>query len=105
VCSQLRQSEFAVPRSDAALYDNTLPNPRANSHACSGGTGGPDVLNRQPGFASRDNALERSAAANYNISWHQNAHLVRKENLGLTCARLRGIAEFSTDLLVFLDDV
>ena len=51
-----------------------------------------------------DNASEGSVAASHNISWHPNAHHVREENLGLTCARLRGIAEASADLLVFVDD-
>ena len=51
-----------------------------------------------------DNASEGSVAASYNISWHPNARHVREENLGLTCARLRGIAEASADLLVFVDD-
>jgi len=51
-----------------------------------------------------DNASEDSVAASYNISWHPNARHVREENLGLTCARLRGIAESSAGLLVFVDD-
>ena len=51
-----------------------------------------------------DNASEGSVAASYNISWHPNARHVREENLGLTCARMRGIAEASADLLVFVDD-
>jgi hypothetical protein len=51
-----------------------------------------------------DNASESSVAASHNISWHPNARHVREENLGLTCARLRGIAESSADLLVFVDD-
>jgi glycosyltransferase involved in cell wall biosynthesis len=51
-----------------------------------------------------DNASEGSVAASYSISWHPNARHVREENLGLTCARLRGIAEASADLLVFVDD-
>src|SRR5438874_8183508 len=51
-----------------------------------------------------DNASEGSVAASYKISWHPNGRHVREENLGLTCARLRGIAEASADLLVFVDD-
>jgi len=51
-----------------------------------------------------DNASESFVAASHNISWHPNARHVREENLGLTCARLRGIAESSADLVVFVDD-
>ena len=38
------------------------------------------------------------------LSWHPNARIVREESLGLTVARLRGIAECRADLLVFVDD-
>jgi glycosyltransferase involved in cell wall biosynthesis len=51
-----------------------------------------------------DNASKSSVAASHNISWHPNARHVREEDLGLTCARLRGIGESRADLLVFVDD-
>ena len=51
-----------------------------------------------------DNASKDPVSATHNISWHPNARHVREENVGLTCARLRGIAESSADLLVFVDD-
>ncbi len=51
-----------------------------------------------------DNASENPVSASHNISWHPNARHVRKENVGLTRARLRGIAESSADLLIFVDD-
>jgi GT2 family glycosyltransferase len=51
-----------------------------------------------------DNASENPVSASHNISWHLNARHVREENLGLTRARLRGIAESKADLLVFVDD-
>ena len=51
-----------------------------------------------------DNASENPVSASHNISWHPNARHVREENLGLTRARLRGIAESKADLLVFVDD-
>ena len=51
-----------------------------------------------------DNASESLVSASHNISWHPNARHVREENLGLTRARLRGIAESSADLLIFVDD-
>jgi glycosyltransferase involved in cell wall biosynthesis len=51
-----------------------------------------------------DNASESLVAASHDISWHPNARHVLEENLGLTCARLRGIAESSADVVVFVDD-
>jgi len=38
------------------------------------------------------------------LGWHSAARIVREDELGLTPARLRGIAETSGDLLVFVDD-
>ena len=38
------------------------------------------------------------------LGWHANARIVREEELGLTQARLRGIAESKGELLVFVDD-
>jgi len=51
-----------------------------------------------------DNASKDPVSASHDISWHPNARHVREENLGLTLARLRGIAESSFDLLLFVDD-
>jgi glycosyltransferase involved in cell wall biosynthesis len=51
-----------------------------------------------------DNASESLVAASHDISWHPNARHIREENLGLTCARLRGVAESSADSVVFVDD-
>lgn len=50
-----------------------------------------------------DNASQpaQSSAA---LAWHPRARLVREPRLGLTHARLRGIAEARTDLLVWVDD-
>lgn len=38
------------------------------------------------------------------LAWHPQARLVREPKLGLTHARLRGIAEAKGDLLVWVDD-
>jgi len=38
------------------------------------------------------------------LGWHADARIVREEELGLTQARLRGIAESKAELLVFVDD-
>ena len=51
-----------------------------------------------------DNASEKPLAGRFNLDWHPHARHVREEKLGLTHARLRGIAESIGDLLVFVDD-
>jgi glycosyltransferase involved in cell wall biosynthesis len=51
-----------------------------------------------------DNASERALAELYSLAWHPRARHVREENLGLTPARLRGIAEGRGHILVFVDD-
>ncbi len=51
-----------------------------------------------------DNASNEPLAAVWELSWHPAARHVREEKIGLTHARLRGIAESKGDLLVFVDD-
>lgn len=51
-----------------------------------------------------DNASNRALAKDWDIAWHPFARHVREDELGLTPARLRGIAEARGDLLVFIDD-
>jgi glycosyltransferase involved in cell wall biosynthesis len=51
-----------------------------------------------------DNASKEPLAGSWDLSWHTNGRHVREENLGLTNARLRGIAEATAPLLVFVDD-
>lgn len=51
-----------------------------------------------------DNASDVSLAATLDLSWHRGARVVREATLGLTPARLRGIAETTAPLLVFVDD-
>ena len=38
------------------------------------------------------------------MSWHQNARVVEERELGLSNARIRGIAESRGELLIFVDD-
>jgi glycosyltransferase involved in cell wall biosynthesis len=38
------------------------------------------------------------------LKWHPQARLIREETLGLTSARLRGISESRSELLVLVDD-
>jgi Predicted glycosyltransferases len=51
-----------------------------------------------------DNASTEPLAKSYNLSWHPRARHIREDQLGLTHARLRGIAEAEGGLLVFVDD-
>ena len=51
-----------------------------------------------------DNASREPLAAVWDLSWHPQARHVREERLGLTPARLRGIGEVRSHLLVFVDD-
>ena len=51
-----------------------------------------------------DNASKESVADRFDIGWHPNGRHVREDELGLTPARLRGIAEAVAELLIFVDD-
>jgi glycosyltransferase involved in cell wall biosynthesis len=51
-----------------------------------------------------DNASEPAVATFWDLSWHPNARHIRENELGLAAARLRGMDEAVSDLLVFVDD-
>ena len=51
-----------------------------------------------------DNSSIDPLAKSWDLSWHPNAYHIREDELGLTPARLRGIAEATGGLLVFIDD-
>ena len=52
-----------------------------------------------------DNASqELLTAETCDLSWHPRARIVREEELGLSAARMRGMREATTALLVFVDD-
>jgi len=51
-----------------------------------------------------DNASNVSLASRWTLKWHANARHVHEEVLGLTPARLRGIAEAAGEWLLFVDD-
>lgn len=51
-----------------------------------------------------DNASAERLALSGQLAWHPRARLVREDTLGLTPARLRGIAESDGDILVYVDD-
>jgi glycosyltransferase involved in cell wall biosynthesis len=51
-----------------------------------------------------DNASEYILSQRWDLSWHPRARHVREDELGLTAARVRGIAEAAGEILVFVDD-
>lgn len=51
-----------------------------------------------------DNASEKPLSDEWDLSWHPAARHVREERVGLSHARVRGIAEATGELIVFLDD-
>jgi glycosyltransferase involved in cell wall biosynthesis len=51
-----------------------------------------------------DNASDRQVSSEIDLSWHPNSRHIRENKLGLTPARLRGIREAVSDILVFVDD-
>jgi glycosyltransferase involved in cell wall biosynthesis len=55
-------------------------------------------------FLLVDSASSDTLAARIDLSWHSRARCVREDEPGLTRARLRGIAESTGELLIFVDD-
>ena len=51
-----------------------------------------------------DNASAEPLAGRCDLAWHPNGRQIREDELGLTPARLRGIAEARAGLIVFVDD-
>jgi glycosyltransferase involved in cell wall biosynthesis len=51
-----------------------------------------------------DNASTKRVSDDWSIGWHPRGRHVREDRLGLTQARLRGIAETTESILVFIDD-
>lgn len=51
-----------------------------------------------------DNASPENLADQWDLSWHPLARHIREDELGLTPARLRGIAEATGEVLIFVDD-
>jgi glycosyltransferase involved in cell wall biosynthesis len=51
-----------------------------------------------------DNANRNPVAGRFDLTWHPSARIVTEPTVGLTNARLRGIAEASTELIVWVDD-
>jgi hypothetical protein len=51
-----------------------------------------------------DNASDPPLEGRIDLAWHPRARIVREEKLGLTPARLRGIAETQGELVVLVDD-
>ena len=51
-----------------------------------------------------DNSSTPPLDKNIDISWHSNARIVIEQKLGLSFARLAGVAKAQTELIVFVDD-
>lgn len=51
-----------------------------------------------------DNASDPPVSGLADVRWHPAARIIREDELGLTRARLRGIAEAAGEILVFVDD-
>jgi glycosyltransferase involved in cell wall biosynthesis len=51
-----------------------------------------------------DNASHIDLAAHCDLSWHPSSRSVREDTLGLTPARVRGIRECRSEVLVYVDD-
>jgi hypothetical protein len=51
-----------------------------------------------------DNASHQMLSQEIDLSWHPQARHIREDALGLTPARLRGIKESASEVLVFVDD-
>jgi hypothetical protein len=55
-------------------------------------------------FLLIDSGSSDPLEARIDLSWHPRSRCVREDEAGLTRARLRGIAEATGDLLIFVDD-
>lgn len=51
-----------------------------------------------------DNLSDQPLSRRFDLSWHPEARHVREEKIGLTNARLCGIAESRSPLIIFVDD-
>jgi len=51
-----------------------------------------------------DNASKEPLAGRVDVQWHPAGRIVREDEVGLTAARLRAIAESKGDVLVWVDD-
>lgn len=51
-----------------------------------------------------DNGSNEVLERRIDLSWHPCSRIIREEQLGLTPARLRGVAETSGALIIFVDD-
>jgi GT2 family glycosyltransferase len=55
-------------------------------------------------FLIIDNASKNPLEGSVDLSFHQPSRMIREETVGLTAARLRGIRESTSKVLVFIDD-
>jgi glycosyltransferase involved in cell wall biosynthesis len=55
-------------------------------------------------FLLIDNASHVPVSEQIDLNWHPASRYIREEKLGLTQARLRGIREAQSDMIIFVDD-
>jgi len=51
-----------------------------------------------------DNASNQPVSESFSLVWHPSGKIIREAKIGLTQARIRGIAEARGDIIVFVDD-
>jgi len=51
-----------------------------------------------------DNGSEKPLSRSLDLSWHPTARVIREDALGIAYARIRGIRESASEILVFVDD-
>ena len=80
-------------------------NPRPDYfRQCLGALSGQTLVRNRWELIAVDNRSDEPLAGRNDLSWGPAARLVREETLGLTPARLHGIRESKSDLLIFVDD-
>jgi glycosyltransferase involved in cell wall biosynthesis len=77
----------------AAYLSRTLMGLRAQTLPCD-----------QWEFVLVDNASDQPLSATFDLSWHPRSKHTFEQRLGLTQARLKGLAETSSSLLLYVDD-
>jgi len=51
-----------------------------------------------------DNASVEKLSDYWDLKWHPNGRVIREDEVGLTAARLRGLREVQSELIIFVDD-
>jgi hypothetical protein len=97
VCTHNPREDYLTRVIDA-LKEQTLPRDRWELIVVDNGS------QRKLAVGSGQWAVAEGEKHLLDLGWHAGARVVREDKLGLTQARLRGIAEAKGELLVFVDD-